>query len=209
MNALYAPCTLCLCHVEVAQEVFSFARSAWTQIQTLMWLFSRVPPSTAEVSHRTDREWGSSCTLLRHRQRDYPGSGSWDIPARLPLPRDHVALRECHLLLLKVNQVVTSNPLQRFRLSGLHLSATNMTNTLKTQRVHVRPVSGSSMTPQSVRPRPAWGMSWSSDSPRYLSSFRDKTVTHWIFKPFPCEPSTLLRKHSALSYPCTTALLPC
>lgn len=97
--------------------------------------------------------------------------------------RGHVALRECHHLLLKVNQVVIPNPLLS---RDSHFLGTP------------RKTSGSSQTcvwqlhdPSELRPKPASGMSWSSDSSRYLS-FRDKTVTHWIFQSFPCEPSMLL-----------------
>lgn len=104
-----APCTLCLCHVEVAQEVLSFARSAWTKIRTLKCGCS---PGCHQAQLRSPTgqagEWGSSHTFLRHRQRDYSESGSCDISAKLLYPepkhRGHVALREGHHLLLKVTK---------------------------------------------------------------------------------------------------------
>lgn len=201
-----APCTLCLCHVEVAQEVLSFARSAWTKIRTLKCGCS---PGCHQAQLRSPTgqagEWGSSHTFLRHRQRDYSGSGSCDISAKLLYPepkhRGHVALREGHHLLLKVNQVVTSNPLlsrDSHFLGCIWMQESWRTPWKTKESMSNLCLKAPWLTPHSLRPKSASGMSWSSDSSCYLS-FRDKTVTHWIFKSFPCEPSMLLSKHSALS----------
>lgn len=143
-------CTLFLYHVEVAQQVISFARSAWTQIQTLKCGCSP-EYHQAQLRSPQDRQGNEAASAL---SQDTGKEIIQEVAAGTFLPgflspgtkhRGHVALRECHHLLLKVNQVMTSNPLQRFTLSGLHLSARHMKNTLTNQWVDVRPVSGSSM----------------------------------------------------------------
>lgn len=192
--------------VEVAKEVIRFARSARTQTQTLK---SGCSPEYHQAQLRSPigqaGEWGSSCTFLRHRQGDYSWSGSWDVSAKLPLSRDQTqgpyGTKGMPPLASQGEPSgdVLSSALQRFVLSGLHLNARNMKNTLKNKWVHVRPVSGNPVPdPSQSEAKASMCMSWSSDSSRYLS-FRDKTVTHWIFKSFPWEPSALLSKHSALS----------
>lgn len=109
MPIVLVPCGSC------TGDVISFARSGWKQIQTLKCGCS---PEYHETQLRSQQDapmgeagaCGSSSTFPRRRQRNKSGSGSWDGSARLPVPGDksgHVALRERHHLLLKVNQVMT------------------------------------------------------------------------------------------------------
>lgn len=204
MQFVLVPCGSC------TGDVISFARSGWTQIQTLKcgcsWEYHETQLRSQQDAPMGEAgACGSSSTFPRHRQRNNSGSGSWDGSARLPVPGDkwvHVALRECHHLLLKVNQVMTLSYsllcrdlcfpgciwMQEKWLTPWKMNESRSDLYLATL----------CLTPCSVWPKPACDTDWSSDSSRYFS-FRDKTVTQWIFKSFPCERSALLSKHSAFS----------
>lgn len=144
MHIVLVPCGSCTEYYQLCQKCLDLNPNFE------VWLLSRAPPSTAEVSHRTGQGNEAAPALSWDTGKEI----NQDVAAGTFLPgflypgtkhRGHVALRECHHLLLKVNQVVMSNPLQRSMLSGLHLNARNMKNTSKNQWVHVRPVSGSSI----------------------------------------------------------------
>lgn len=132
-------------------DVTSFDRSAWTQIQMLM--FSRVPwkkatEVLARCCHRRGSSWGAGT--------DNSSSTSWDVSAGPPAPRAkgaeaggaHSTWRTSPLG--SRGDVVLSPPPQRAVPPGLHLSLRGMPNTLKNERVPVRPTSGSSAWPHAV-----------------------------------------------------------
>lgn len=192
-------------------DVVSFARSAWTQIQMLKygcspeyykhsWDPSKMlpqewqgheaaPPLSQGVGREVTQEMAAGMSL--------PGlSFQGNIGRNVG---GHAALIEHHHLLFKVNQVVIlSYSLLLGFLDCIWMQETWWTP-WKTYGSRSDLYLGTlCLTPCSLWSKPECDMSWSSDSSRYFS-FRGKTVTQWIFKSFPCEPSTLLSKHSAFS----------
>lgn len=189
-------------------DVVSFDRSAWTQIQLLMfsrvsWKATGVP---ARCCHRRGSPWGAG--------RDNSSSTSWDVSARPPAPRAKGA--GAGGAAQHSEKVTTQFSWWHLIPSSPEGRASGATCEPERHDKHLEKRTGSAqtyiwqlcLTPCSLQPKSTHDVSWPSDSPRYFS-FGDKTVTRGIFKASPCERSTPLSKHSAFVCLCAVALLPC